>query len=140
VLGFEYRSVATLGGWPLVHVCVGADPVTMRPKVAKGVVAVGNVAVGGIAIAGVACGLISFGGLSVGLVCALGGAALGVGLSVGGFAVGAIAVGGAAVGFAHAIGGTAFGPSVLDSRVCDPDTVAFVRRWLGERIVLPHCR
>src|SRR6266487_4104520 len=44
--GYEYRSSATIGGWPLVHVRSGIDPVTMRPRIARGVVAIGNVAVG----------------------------------------------------------------------------------------------
>jgi hypothetical protein len=140
VFGYEYRSAVTIGGWPLVHVCAGVDPVTMRPKVAKGIVAIGNVAIGGIAIAGVACGLVTLGGLSVGLVFALGGAALGLGLSIGGLAVGSVAIGGAAIGFVHAIGGGAFGPSIVDGRRCDPEAVDFIRRWLGSGILPPHCR
>jgi hypothetical protein len=31
VLGFEYKSPATIGSWPLLHICAGIDPVTMRP-------------------------------------------------------------------------------------------------------------
>jgi hypothetical protein len=83
VLGFEYRSNVAIGDWPLIHICAGVDPVTMRPRVAKGVVAIGNVAVGGMAIAGLACGLVTIGGASFGLLFALGGAAVGLGLSVG---------------------------------------------------------
>src|SRR3989442_12453867 len=79
VLGFEYRSRASLGGWPLVHVCMGIDPRTMRPKIAKGVVAIGNIAIGGIAIGGLACGLATVGGASLGALLALGGAAMGDG-------------------------------------------------------------
>jgi hypothetical protein len=77
VLGFEYRSAASIGEWPLIHVCTGVDPVTMRPRVAKGVVAIGNFAVGGVAIGGLALGLVSAGGLSIGVLFALGGAAFG---------------------------------------------------------------
>ena len=140
VLGFEYRSGVTIGSWPLIHICVGVDPVTMRPKVAKGVVAIGNVAVGGVAIAGLACGLVTIGGASFGLLFALGGAALGLGLSVGGLAVGSVAVGGAAIGLIHAVGGAAFGSSIIDGRHCDPAAVDFVRRWLGSGILPPNCR
>src|SRR5437879_4033765 len=61
VLGFEYRSRTSLGGWPLIHICLGVDPATMRPRVAKGIVAIGNVAVGGVAIAGLAWGLMTVG-------------------------------------------------------------------------------
>ena len=103
--GYEYKSSATIGRWPLVHVCAGLDPTTLRPRVAKGVIAIGDIAVGIVAIGGLACGLFTVGGASLGLLLAIGGAALGPGVSVGGLAVGSIAIGGAAVGFMHAIGG-----------------------------------
>jgi hypothetical protein len=140
VLGFEYTSVAAIGSWPLVHICMGVDAVTMRPKVARGVIAIGNVAVGGLAFGGLACGLLSIGGLSVGILAALGGAALGLGLSVGGFAVGSVAVGGAAVGFVYAIGGGAFGPAVINGQHCDPAARDFILRWVGEQMLPPPCR
>ena len=140
VLGFEYRSAATIAGWPLIHICMGADPVTMRPRVARGVIAIGNVAVGGVAIAGLACGLVTIGGVSLGVAFALGGLAAGLGLSVGGLAIGSIAMGGAAVGFVHAIGGAAFGPSIIDGRRCDVTAVEFVRRWIGSGFLPPGCR
>ena len=136
--GYEYKSSMTIGGWPLIHVCAGIDPVTMRPRVAMGVVAIGNIAVGGLAIGGLACGLLTVGGASIGLLLAVGGAALGLGVSVGGLAVGSIAIGGAAVGFVYAIGGGAFGPAVIDGRHCDEAARAFVRRWLDA--LPPSCR
>ena len=136
--GYEYKSSMTIGGWPLVHVCAGIDPVTMRLRVAKGVVAIGNVAVGVVAIGGLGCGLITVGGASIGLLAAVGGAALGLGVSVGGFAVGSIAIGGAAVGFVYAIGGGAFGPAVIDGGHCDELARDFARRWLN--MVPPSCR
>jgi hypothetical protein len=37
ILGFEYRSNVMFGSSPLVHVCMGIDAATMRPKIAKGV-------------------------------------------------------------------------------------------------------
>jgi hypothetical protein len=140
VLGYEYKSSATVGAWPLVHVCAGIDPTTMRPKVAKGVIAIGNIAVGGIAAGGLALGLFSIGGLSIGLAFALGGAALGVGLSVGGFALGSAAIGGAAVGFVYAIGGGAIGPAVIDARHCDEAAREFMRRWIAAMPLPPSCR
>jgi len=139
VLGFEYKSTATIGSWPLLHICAGIDPVTMRPKAAKGVIAIGNIAFGGLAIGGLAVGLISIGGLSVGLAFALGGAALGLGLSVGGFALGSVAIGGMAVGFTYAIGGAAFGPAVIDGRHCDEAARDLVIRWFGARLLPPSC-
>jgi hypothetical protein len=140
IQGFEYRSAASIGSWPLIHICIGVDLVTMRPKVARGIIAVGNIAIGGVAIAGVALGIISFGGLSVGLALALGGVAVGLGLSVGGVAIGSVALGGLAIGFQYAIGGGAFGPAVIDGQGCDPAAADFVRQWLGERILPRHCR
>jgi len=136
--GYEYKSSTSIGGWPLVHVCAGIDPVTMRPKIARGVVAIGNIAVGALAIGGLACGLFTLGGASIGLLVAVGGAALGLGVSVGGLAVGSIAVGGLAVGFVYAIGGGAFGPAAIDGRHCDEAARAFVRRWLD--VAPPSCR
>jgi hypothetical protein len=151
IQGFEYRSAASIGSWPLIHICIGVDLVTMRPKISRGIIAIGNIAIGGVAIAGVALGIISFGGLSVGLALALGGVAVGLGLSVGGVAVGlglsvggvaigSVALGGLAIGFQYAIGGGAFGPVVIDGRGCDPAAADFVRQWLGERILPRHCR
>lgn len=138
VMGYEYQSRARIGAWPLVHICAGVDPVTMRPKIAKGVVAIGNIAVGGVAVGGVACGLFTIGGASLGLLAALGGAAVGVGLSVGGLAIGSVAVGGAAVGFVYAMGGGAFAPAIIDGRRCDPDALAFFRQWISS--LPPSCR
>lgn len=140
VFGYEYRSAASIGGWPLVHVCAGMDPATMRPKVAKGVIAIGNIAIGAVAIAGVSLGLITIGGLSVGLLFALGGAAIGLGLSIGGVAVGSIAIGGAAIGFMYALGGGALAPAIINGQRCDPAAVEFVRQWLTPAILPPHCQ
>ena len=140
VFGFEYRSTATLAGLPLIHVCTGIDPATMRPRVAKGIVAIGNIAVGALAIGGLACGLVTVGGASMGLLFALGGAAIGFGLSIGGLAIGSIAIGGAAVGFAYAVGGLAFGGAIVGGSRCDPAAVEFFRQWLTPGIFPPQCR
>ena len=101
VMGFEDRSAVEIGSWPLLHICAGVDPATMRPRVAKGVIAIGNIAVGVFALGGLSLGLVTIGGLSLGLVLALGGLAAGFGLSVGGVALGAVAFGGAAVGYQY---------------------------------------
>jgi len=140
VVGFEYRSAARIGSWPLVHVCGGIDPATMRPRVAKGVIAIGNIAVGAVAIGGAACGLLTLGGASLGLLCAIGGAAIGAGVSIGGFAVGTVAIGGAAIGFSYAIGGGAIGPAIIDGRRCDPAALDFIRRWIAFLGTPPSCR
>ena len=138
-LGFEYRSRASLGGWPLVHVCTAVDPSTMRPRIAKGVLASGHIAVGGMAIGGLACGLVTVGGASLGVLLALGGAAFGAGISVGGLAVGSVAFGGLAIGFAYAIGGVALGPAIIDGSRCDPKAFDFLRRWIAFALLPPSC-
>jgi len=112
--GYEYESAVKIGGWPLLHICAGVDPLTLRPRIARGIIAIGDVAVGVLAIGGFACGLITIGGMSLGMLLAIGGAAVGLGLSIGGFAVGSIAIGGVAVGFVHAVGGAVFGPSTAE--------------------------
>ena len=139
MFGFEYKSAASIGTWPLLHVCGGLDPVTMRPRVAKGIIAIGNIAVGGLAIGGVALGVVTFAGLSVGLLGALGGVALGLGVSAGGVALGTIAMGGVAIGLKYAIGGFAIGPSVIDGRQCDDAARELWMRWLGERSLPRPC-
>jgi len=138
--GFDYKSALTIGGWPLVHVCGGVDPDTMRPRIARGVIAIGNIAVGVIAIGGLACGLITVGGASLGLLLAVGGAALSAWLSIGGLAVGSIAIGGAAIGFHYAIGGVAIAPVALDSRRCDGALLDAARRWIGTIRSPANCR
>jgi hypothetical protein len=140
IMGFEYRSPIEIGGWPLLHVCAGLDPTTMRPRVARGIVAIGSISVGAIAIGGVAVGLAGFGGLAIGALVAFGGAALGAGLSIGGVALGSAAIGGAAVGFQYAIGGAVLGPHVADASRCDPAVVEFARQWLSTNVLPPSCR
>jgi len=140
IFGYEYRSAARIGTWPLVHICAGVDPATMRPRVARGLIAIGNIAVGAVAIGGAACGLLTLGGASLGLLAAIGGAAIGAGLSIGGVAVGSVAVGGAAIGFSYAIGGGAIGPAIIDGHRCDAAALEFLRRWLAAIPVPPSCR
>jgi hypothetical protein len=139
VFGFEYRSSATFAGWPLLHICTGIDPLTMRPKVARGLIAIGHIAIGGIAVAGVAIGFVSLGGLSLGLFAAVGGAALGTGLSVGGVAVGQIAFGGVALGFRYAMGGLSVAPAVIDADSCDAAAREFFGQWQNGALLPPHC-
>src|SRR4029453_3417207 len=66
--GYEYKSSTTIGGLPLVHVCSGIDPVTMRLRVARGIIAIGNVAIGVLAIGGGAIGLLTVGGGAIGFL------------------------------------------------------------------------
>jgi len=100
----EYKSPVTIFGLPLVHVAAGIDPVTMTPRVAKGIIAIGTIAVGVIAVGSVATGLIAVGGVALGLLTAVGAVAMGAGLSVGGVAFGAVAIGGVAFGVTSSVG------------------------------------
>ncbi len=139
LFGFEYRSEVSLGSLPFIHVCTGVDPVTRRPKVARGVIAIGNIAVGVVALGGLSLGFFSLGGLAIGILGAIGGAALGFGVSFGGLAVGSVAVGGAAIGYSYALGGAAIGPSIIDGRHCDEAARAFFAQYVSGMLP-PHCR
>lgn len=139
LFGFEYRSGLSLGNLPFIHVCTGIDPVTRRPKVARGVIAIGNIAVGVVALGGLSLGFFSLGGLAVGILGAVGGAALGAGVSFGGLAVGSVAVGGAAIGYSYALGGVAVAPSVIDGRHCQEAARAFFAQYLPGMLP-PNCR
>ena len=95
---FEYRSRASLFGWPLVHVRIGDRFDVMRPPV-KAWIAVGSSHAVGLIFAsgGLAIAPISFGGIAIGLV-SFGALALGT-LSVGAGSLGIWAYGGMAVGW-----------------------------------------
>lgn len=101
--GYEYKSPIMIGSWPLVHIASGYDPVTLQPRIAKGIIAVGSVAIGGIAVGSVAVGVVTVGAVSLGLLSAVGAVAIGFGLSIGAVAAGSIAVGTVALGFVEAI-------------------------------------
>ena len=130
--GYEYRSPLTLFGLPLVHIVMGMgiNPMTGRPRIAKGIIAIGNVAVGVLAIGGVAFGVVSIGGLALGLAT-LGGCSVGLLLAVGGLAIGTVAVGACAIGY-YALGGAALGVHRLGSNAQDSEAVEFFRRYLGD--------
>jgi predicted esterase/predicted Ser/Thr protein kinase len=142
VRGFEYRSKATLFGWPLVHVCFGVDAkgravpakgiVAVGGSLAVGLVAVGGIALGGIALGGLSVGLLALGGGAIGLLLAFGGGALG-GVAVGGGAAGVVALGGGAYG-CYAMGGEARGRHVISWVRSDPEAVEFFSRW---RLFMP---
>ena len=62
--GFEYKSAATLLGWPLVHISFKYRPNRM-PVVAKGVIAVGQFGVGLVNISQFGIGLFSLGQFTI---------------------------------------------------------------------------
>lgn len=74
-LNYEYRSKASLAGWPLLHISFGKDAQTGRMRRARGIVAIGGhatglVALGVFAFGGVAWGVCSVGLLAIGVLCA----------------------------------------------------------------------
>ncbi len=95
---FEYRSQASLFGWPLIHVRIGDRFDVIRPPV-KAWIAIGSSHAVGLIFAsgGIAIAPISFGGIAIGMV-SFGALALGI-LSVGAGSVGIWAYGGMAVGW-----------------------------------------
>lgn len=110
---YEYKSAATVGGLPLVHINIGKTlgRFGLRQCRAKGIIAIGNMATGLVAVGGFAAGIVSIGGLCAG-VLSLGGLALGLLLALGGVSVGTIALGGSAIGYL-ALGGCAVGTFAL---------------------------
>ena len=130
--GFEYKSDTTVLGLPLVHFVGGMafNPMTGRPRIARGIIAVGPIAVGVFAAGGLSLGIFAFGGLALGLAV-FGGLAVGLGIAFGGLAIGTVAFGGAAIGY-YALGGGAFGVHALGGNARDPEAVEFFSRLLGD--------
>ena len=136
-LGFEYRSKATLFGWPLLHVATGVDSSTGRKRVAKGIIAVGTsprgvIAFGDVAVGVIACGIFGYGLVSISVVAvgviAWGGVAVGLFLGMGGVAVAPIALGGAAFGY-YANGVIVWGIHALGPHAYDPLADAFFKPY-----------
>jgi predicted Ser/Thr protein kinase len=135
--GRQWKSQATLFGWPVVHVAFGINPRTGEKLVAKGIIAIGDIAIGGIAsgglsfgivsIGGLALGINAFGGLALGLQTAFGGLSIG-GLAFGGLAIGLIAAGGAAVG-GLAFGGAATGYVAIGGRANGTYELETMGKW-----------
>jgi hypothetical protein len=97
---FEYRSKEEIGGWPLIHINIGANPETGRPLVAKGVVAIGNIAFGIVSIGVAAFGVVTLGAFGLGIV------------SLAGFAIGIVALGAVALGYEFALGAAVLSPNI----------------------------
>jgi hypothetical protein len=90
--GFEFRSKEEISGWPLIHINIGTNPETGRPRVAKGLVAIGNLAFGVVSIGVAAFGLVTLAVFGLGLV------------SLGSLAIGLVALGAVALGYEFALG------------------------------------
>lgn len=63
--GFEYKSKATVMGWPWVHISFKYRP-TKRPVPAKGMIAIGQFACGIVTVSQFGVGVISIGQFAVG--------------------------------------------------------------------------
>ena len=96
---FEYKSVKTMFGLPLIHINIGG---MYQNSIAKGVIAIGDIAIGVVTVGGISLGMISIGGVGIGLF-AMGGVAIG-GVAIGAVAVGAYAFGAVAIGFIKVFG------------------------------------
>jgi predicted Ser/Thr protein kinase len=127
-LSYEYRSKATLFGWPWLHVVTGVDPTTGRKRSARGIIALGTAprgvfAFGDVAVGVIACGIFGYGVISISIVAvgivALGSVAAGLLLAMGGIAIGPIANGGAVLGY-YACGALAWGKHAIGPGVYDP--------------------
>jgi hypothetical protein len=143
----EYLSKRMFLGLPLVHVVSGLDPLTGRPKTAKGWLAIGDgQAIGGIALAGgsafggiAVSGGIAFGVLSVGGGFAFGCFALAGGMAfaaavaaAGGMAMaGVLAVAGGFAGGTFAAGSSARGEHVFSATQQDADFGETLTNWLA---------
>jgi hypothetical protein len=94
----------------LIDVRIGAQGPGATRGIARGWVAIGDIALGVVfAVGGAAVGGIAFGGLAVGLI-PLGGLVVGL-LALGGGAFGVWSIGGAAFGLHAALGGLAIATS-----------------------------
>lgn len=132
MVGYEYRSPATILGWPLVHIAFGMNPKTGLPQLARGIIAVGNFAVGGVAIGGFALGGLTLAGIGGGLFV-FAGIALGF-VAVGGIAVGLLlAVGGLALSLQYAFGALAIAPHKVDAICATADIIGSWNFWLVDQ-------
>jgi hypothetical protein len=90
--GFEWKSQAAYGGWPLVHVAFGRDAAG-RWRVAKGVIAIGQFAVGLFTVAQFGVGILfGFGQFILGFT-ALAQVAVAAFFGIGQVATGYVAIG-----------------------------------------------
>jgi hypothetical protein len=89
--GFEWRTRASIFGFPLICIAFGRDP-NGRLRIAGGLLAVGQFAYGGIVIAQFGAGILTLSQFGVGLL-AVGQLALGILLGLGQVSTGVMAIG-----------------------------------------------
>ena len=89
--GFEWRTRASILGFPLICIAFGRDP-NGRLRIARGLLAIGQFAYGGIVIAQFGVGIVTLSQFAVGLL-AFGQLALGILLGLGQVSTGVMAIG-----------------------------------------------
>lgn len=137
---YEYKSSASLGDWPLVHVVIGRDPATGKRKTARGIIAIGRIAVGVIAIGQLAIGFFSIGQLALGLFAALGQGAvsrvsmgqlcLGWSFSAGQVCLAKEVAVGQVAGAEYAMGQLAYGPNPVGMNRFSENGARFFGRYV----------
>lgn len=134
--GFEWKSEAMVGKWPLVHVAIGRDAATGRLRVAKGVIAIGQFGIGLITIAQFGIGLLFGFGQFVGGFTAIGQIAIALYFGMGQIATGETAIGQIAVG-SYVLAQVGFGKYVWSTKMKDPEAVAhFTALWQSAKTIL----
>ena len=139
--GFEYKSSAMLGTWPLVHICAAIDPADDAAKSGDGRSSRSATSpCGGHRARRLAVGVDgTSAACRLDIACALGGAALGVGLSVGRIRV-RVDRGRGPCNWAEVRDWRSrVRASVIDGRICDEAARDLWMRWLGTRSLPPRC-
>ena len=139
-MSYEYRSKATLFGWPLLHVAMGVDPATGRKRSARGVIALGSaprgvIAFGDTAVGVIACGIFGYGLISLSVVAvgviSIGSVAVGLWWAVGGLALAPVALGGLVIGY-YACGQVVVGKYGMGPQLDNAIANAFFNPWVGK--------
>lgn len=131
--GIDWKSEATLYGYPLVHIAFGRDP-QGRLRVAKGIVAIGQFAIGVITIAQFGIGLLfGFGQFIFGLT-AVAQFAVAFIFGLGQFATGYVAVGQLALAY-YGLAQVGFAKYVWSAGRKDIEAMEFFRQ-LAEKLEL----
>jgi len=131
--GFEWRSPAAIGHWPLVHVAFGKNKKTGKWMVAKGVIAIGQFGVGVVTIAQFGVGfLFGFGQFMAGF-SALSQFALTVHFAIGQFAAGKTAIGQFAYG-KYVLAQVGYGEFVWSVSNKDPMAIEYFQHlWIDAK-------
>ncbi len=131
--GYEWKTGATLWGYPLVHIAFGRDA-RGKLRVAKGVIAIGQFAIGLITVAQFGIGLLFGFGQCFLALTAIAQVAITPVFGLGQFATGYIAIGQMAVGycalgqFAHAVYAWSVNQRDPVALECLTHVLAFFRR------------